>query len=270
MIPIPGPLHDRINIARSHQQPSILKAVVFLVEFLSYALFTVSLIVCALQDRYAQDTHLMYVSTQQAIIPTQDTFGNIRNPHDAMMYISDSIASVVLMDILAPSGYKLTNASNLDNFVLNSLTLMSTVRVRQFRVKTGCDLVGNTELLNLCIPPFSVDLIDTSTIQGSSGNTTEVNATVTHVYPYYSADDNLVDQTIKGKIDGVEYPLGGHQVEYVVDPIRRALTAANLSVITLDAVRDIVSSVYTSQWIQDDWVGPSTRALFAEFSLMLN
>eukprot|EP00759_Apiculatamorpha_spiralis_P023217 PhF_6_TR27120/c0_g1_i2/m.39521 len=260
-----SPTHEAIETTgRDAQKPSLQKAAIFIIEFTAYAIFTICIIICSIEDRNAQDSHLMYRSTQQAIItPSHADFVAARTPYDALRYISDFIAAVVLMDFVAPNGHSLTNASNVDNFVLNSLTLMSTVRIRQLRVKTGCDLVGNTELLNLCVPPFSMDVLDTSPIVGKRSG---------KVYPYAPPDDSLSAQ-INGNVGSdVNYPLGGHQVEYDIETIRNALdrsVANGTGTITLEYIRNITYQ-FTSQWILDDWTNPTTRALFAEFSLMMN
>eukprot|EP00759_Apiculatamorpha_spiralis_P021946 PhF_6_TR26384/c0_g1_i3/m.38066 len=256
---------QELVISRELQQPKVWKGIFFLYGFFVYVCLTLCFALSAYDDRNAEDTYYMYDAVKRALIT--DDFANIKSRTEAVTYISENVASVLFRDLLFGDSAKLV-VSEPTQVVMTSLTIMSTARVRQLKVREGCQQASFTKPFGGCIPPFSEDTMDTAPFIGTATQT---------VYNY--TESEFPNNKLTGRLSTAQYPLGGHVME--IDIIQAFGTITALTILnnnsttplftnTLDIAKAGMRLVFLDPVLNDNWVRSTTRFLACELSLMMN
>eukprot|EP00759_Apiculatamorpha_spiralis_P047495 PhF_6_TR43145/c0_g1_i2/m.66030 len=257
-IPGMGTEWPAMKTARLAQQPKRWRGFLFLYEFLVYIAVTITFMLSAFDDRNAETTFMMYKAVKTAFI--NDDFDNVKTRTQALRYVSDNVASVIFHDVLfKEGGIKKPSPSS---SVLTSLTLISTARLRQLKVKPGCEQSKISRNLGTCFPAYSDTVLDKSPFIGAKTRT---------IYNFTESDSET--DYLEGQLSGVQYSLGGHLYEFNLIPSVGAIGRASTNYTgfdTLGITQEVLRQNDLQMLLDDDWIQNSTRFLACEVSLMMN
>eukprot|EP00760_Papus_ankaliazontas_P014606 PhM_4_TR16116/c0_g1_i2/m.88418 len=257
-------LHIRslLRDAAKFQTPHPHDAVVFIISLILYVVFLTLLTMACFEDRSTVESQLMVSAVRKAWLNTDD-LDKVTSRSDTLNYIHTQLITPLFLDTMqrnhVPISLNILQSSDFNLLGFGALRMLSTMRLRQVRVKRGCH--QQIKLFGECIPAYGgVEDINKTTFVGK---VTKRN------YTFQEAADSA--SFFQGHIPNTFYPASGHVVEADLFTFNilafLKLNQTKQSFLTNEEAREITKS-FTDTLIADDWLDESVRVLFAEVSFL--